>query len=98
MGLGTYPHTIDNGHGERLTFVRRVPGRNGDRLEVENIVKPGAGPPLHVHHQQEESLTVVDGKIGYQRLGEPERFAGPGESVTFAAGQVHRRACSTRRS
>jgi quercetin dioxygenase-like cupin family protein len=85
-----YPHTIENGAGERLIFLRRVPGATGDRLEVENVVKPGAGPPMHVHHHQEEALTVVEGKIGYQCLGEPERFAGPGETVTFAPGQVHR--------
>jgi hypothetical protein len=45
---------------------------------------------MHVHHRQEEGFTVVAGRIGYQRLGEPARFAGPGESVVFAAGEVHR--------
>ena len=90
MSRYTYPHTIDNGAGERLTFHRRVPGRLGDRVEGENVVAPGAGPPMHVHHYQREALTVVEGRIGYQRLGEPERFAGPGETVTFGAGEVHR--------
>ena len=52
----TYPHTIDNGAGERLTFLRRVPTDRGERLEVENVVGPGAGPPMHVHHYQEEAL------------------------------------------
>jgi uncharacterized cupin superfamily protein len=85
-----YPHTIENGAGERLTFLRRVPGRRGDRVEGENAVAPGAGPPMHVHHRQEEALTVQQGRLGYQRLGEPERFAGPGETVTFAAGEAHR--------
>jgi quercetin dioxygenase-like cupin family protein len=85
-----YPHTIDNGAGERLTFVRRVPGRLGDRLEVENCVAPGAGPPMHVHHRQEEALTVVQGRMAYQRAGETPRYAGPGETVTFAPGDVHR--------
>lgn len=86
-----YPHTIDSGAGERLTFLRRVPGpTGGERLEVENVVKPGAGPPLHVHHYQEESLTVRQGRIGYQRRGEPEQFAGPGETVTFKPGESHR--------
>ncbi|MGZ8493422.1 MAG: cupin domain-containing protein [Gemmatirosa sp.] len=90
MSRYTYPHTIDNGAGERLTFLRRVPGVRGDRLEGENVVAPGAGPPMHVHYWQEEALTVQRGRIGYQRLGEPERFAGPGETVTFKAGEVHR--------
>ena len=86
----TYPHTIENGSGERLTFLRRLPGASGDRLEVENVVTPGAGPPMHVHHYQEEALTVVEGRIGFKRPGGREQFAGPGESVTFRAGDAHR--------
>ena len=86
----TYPHIIDNGAGERITFLRRVPGVAGDRLEVENVVGPGAGPPMHVHHYQEEALTVQQGRIGYQRPGEPPQLAGPGETVTFRAGEPHR--------
>ena len=85
-----YPHTIDNGDGERLTFLRRVQDSAGDRLEVENVVKPGSGPPMHVHHYQEEALTVEEGKIGYQRPGEPPQFAERGETVVFAPGEAHR--------
>jgi mannose-6-phosphate isomerase-like protein (cupin superfamily) len=90
MGRYTYPHTIDNGAGERITFVRRVPGAAGDRLEGENVVKRGAGPPMHVHHRQAEVFTVQKGRIGYQRLGEPTKFAGPGETVVFKAGEAHK--------
>ncbi len=92
MGVSAYayPHTIENGAGERLTFLRRVPGAAGDRLEVENVVGPGAGPPMHVHHRQEEALKVERGRIGYLRPGEPARFAGPGETVVFRAGEAHR--------
>lgn len=56
--LYTYPHTIENGAGERLTFLRRVTGPRGDRLEGENLVAPGAGPPMHVHFHQDEVFTV----------------------------------------
>ena len=86
----TYPHTIENGAGERVTFARVVPGTTADRLEGENVVKPGAGPPMHVHHLQEEVLTVLRGRMGYQRLGEPARYAGPGETVAFAPGEAHK--------
>jgi quercetin dioxygenase-like cupin family protein len=86
----SYPHTIENGAGERLTFVRRVPGDRGDRLEVENLVKPGSGPPMHTHHLQEEALTVQRGRIGFQRLGGTAQFAGPGETVVFKPGEAHR--------
>lgn len=86
----TYPHTIDNGAGESLTFLRKVPGTRGERLLVENVVGPGSGPPMHVHHHQEEALTVVQGRIGWQRQGESAQFAGPGETVTFRAGEAHK--------
>ena len=86
----TYPHTIDNGAGERLTFLRRAPGATGERIEAENVVRPGAGPPMHIHHYQEEALTVQEGRIGYQRPGEPAQFAGPGETVVFKPGEAHR--------
>ena len=48
----TYPHTIENGAGEQITFVRCVRDSAGDRLEVENLVKPGSGPPMHVHNSR----------------------------------------------
>jgi quercetin dioxygenase-like cupin family protein len=90
MSRYSYPHTIEDGAGERLTFLRRVPGPGRDRLEVENRVAPGSGPPMHVHHYQEEGLTVRQGRIAYQRPGQPPQFAGPGESVVFKPGDVHR--------
>lgn len=86
----TYPHTIDNGVGERLTFLRRVAGPNGDRLEVENEVSPGKGPPMHVHHYQDEGLTVQSGRIGYQRPGQAAQFGGPGDTLAFKAGEPHK--------
>ena len=84
------PHAIDNGAGERLVFSRRVRGVRGDRLEGETTVQPGAGPPMHVHHLQDEGFTVLEGRLGYQREGEEPRFAGPGDSVDFKAGEPHR--------
>ena len=90
MSRYSYPHTIEDGAGERLTFLRRVAGPNGDRLEVENFVAPGSGPIMHVHHYQDEVLTIQQGLIGYQRAGEAPRFAGPGDTVAFRAGEVHR--------
>src|SRR5687768_3897341 len=45
---------------------------------------------MHVHYHQEEVFTVQRGRIGYQRAGEPEQFAGPGETVAFKAGEAHR--------
>lgn len=86
----SYPHTIDTGAGERITFLRRVAGATGERVEGENVASPGAGPPMHIHHFQVESFTVQRGRMGYQRLGGPEQWAEPGDTVTFAPGEGHR--------
>jgi quercetin dioxygenase-like cupin family protein len=88
--VSDHPHTIENGAGERLTFVGIRSDERGEYLEARNSVSPGSGPPMHVHHLQEEVLTVERGTMGWQRLGEEEHLAGSGESVTFAAGEVHR--------
>ncbi len=88
--MTTYPYTIGNGAGEWLTFLGLVPDPAGDRLEVENRVRPGAGPPMHVHHRQRESLTVCQGKIGYRRLGGESRFGVAGDTLVFEAGEAHR--------
>ncbi len=77
--MNDYPHTIENGAGEQLTFRRRVNDPAGDWLEAENLVQPGAGPPMHVHYLQEEALTVEQGRLGYQLLDqEPQSIQMPG--------------------
>jgi quercetin dioxygenase-like cupin family protein len=88
--MRSYPNSIENGAGERLTFLRRVPGETGERLIGEARVAPGAGPLMHVHHLQDESFTVLSGRIGYQIAGDGERFAEAGATVHFPAGQAHR--------
>jgi mannose-6-phosphate isomerase-like protein (cupin superfamily) len=86
-----YPRTIDNGNGELLTFLGVRDGADGRHvIEVENRVQPGSGPPMHVHYLQEESLTVQEGRMGYRIAGGRDCFAGPGDTVTFAPGQMHR--------
>jgi uncharacterized cupin superfamily protein len=85
-----YPHTIDNGAGEQITFVGLVHKDDGEYLEVENRVKPGHGPIMHVHYHQDEALTVQQGKLGYLRAGEEPHYAGVGEQAVFKAGEAHR--------
>lgn len=85
-----YPHTISNCTGEKLTFLSVQKEPDGDRVLVENFVAPGSGPTLHTHWLQDEELTVVEGRIGYQVQGGPEQFAGEGETVLFTRGTPHR--------
>lgn len=86
----TYPHIITNGGGEELTFMKLIKSGSDELLEVENRVKPGAGPPMHVHHLQDESLTVVQGLMAAKISGKEPTFHGPGETVTFTRGTPHR--------
>lgn len=87
--MSRYPHIIENGAGERLTFARLVQEPGGDRLEGETVVSPGAGPPMHAHFPQDEGFTVVEGRIGVQRGDGPHEFAGEGETLVFRAGEPH---------
>ncbi len=86
----TFPHRIDNGHGETLVFQEVIHKPDGDWVQAENFVAPGSGPPMHIHWQQDENLTVVRGKMGYQIMGQTEQFAGEGETVCFKSGVAHR--------
>src|SRR5215207_9937462 len=84
------PLTIKNHLGEKLVFHRMEMEEGEEKLVVDNFVAPNAGPLMHIHHRQDESLTVVRGKMGYQVLGEPAKFVGVGETVLFKRGIPHR--------
>lgn len=84
------PTTIENITGEKLTFLSITVKDGIEYLEGENETQPNAGPPMHVHYKQDESFTVISGKIGYQTRGEEKKYAGPGETILFKAGVPHK--------
>ncbi|MGZ8524433.1 MAG: cupin domain-containing protein [Chitinophagaceae bacterium] len=86
----TYPHTIENCMGEKIIFKALQKEPDGDRLVGENYVAPGQGPLFHTHWLQDESLTVIKGKIGYLVQGQPAKYANAGETVLFQRGVPHR--------
>jgi len=85
-----YPYTIDNGHGELLTFTGISHEPDGDRVGADGVAQPGAGPPMHVHYLQDEAARVVSGRLGYQVLGQEAKFAEAGELVVWPAGTPHK--------
>ncbi len=85
-----YPHVIENCVGEKLIFLAVQPEPGGDCLLVENYVQPGCGPVMHTHWQQDECLTVMEGKLGYEVLGGEKQYVGAGETVLFERGTPHR--------
>lgn len=84
------PHSIESPFGEVLIFHSVVEEDGEKKLIAHNKVKPGSGPPFHVHFKQDESLTVTRGKLGYQIEGEEEKFLNSGESILFKRGEMHR--------
>jgi len=86
----TYPHIIENCIGEKLIFQELQKEPDGDRLLVENYVAPGSGPVMHTHWLQDESLTVINGQLGYQIQGQPKKYAKEGETILFERGIPHR--------
>ena len=87
----SYPRTIEDGGGSSMTFLGVSTDANGvEQLSVLSRVAPGHGPPAHVHHQQDEEVTVREGRIGWVVGGGPEQFGGPGDTVRFPAGVEHR--------
>ena len=85
-----YPITIENCVGEKIIFQSVAPGMEGDKVWVEAFCQPGCGPTMHTHFKQEEELTVISGKMGYQVLGQEPAFVNPGESVLFKRGTPHK--------
>lgn len=71
-----YPHKIENGIGETLIFKEVLKEQEGDRLLVENYAAPGTAPVMHTHWLQDESLTVVKGRPGYEIQGQPKKYTG----------------------
>ena len=88
--MNSYPKTIESGTGEQLTFTRRYVKDGVEYMEAENLVQPGSGPPMHVHHLQDESLTVIEGVLAAQVLNEDPKFYHPGETAFFPRGVVHK--------
>jgi quercetin dioxygenase-like cupin family protein len=84
-----FPFTITNG-GEKLTFSKMYVKDGVEVIEGITEVQPKAGPPMHVHYQQDESFEVVSGKMAYQVLGEEPKYAYPGDYVKIKAGIPHK--------
>lgn len=85
-----YPVVIESGTGEQLTFLRRYVKNDVEYLDAVNLAEPGSGPPMHVHHLQDESLTVVEGLLAGQVQGEQVKFYRPGETAFFPRGVAHK--------
>ena len=66
--------------GALMTLKAHAGSTRGALGLVEARFPAGFGPPLHVHHREDEALYVLDGELRC-RQGDSEFTAGPGELV-----------------
>ena len=83
------PHTIENGHGEKVIFKEIITEPDGDKVLVSGYCQPKAGPAMHVHYLQDEGFTVVKGKLGYRILNKEPVYCKVGETIIFTRNTPH---------
>jgi quercetin dioxygenase-like cupin family protein len=64
----------------RMTIKATAEATGGAFGLVESLIAPGASPPLHVHHDEDESFYVLEGEITF-RCGAQTYTGGPGTFV-----------------
>lgn len=75
--------------GDRIVFHKTARETQGELLEFEMFVQPGAhGPPLHVHPESEEAFTVLKGTLRARVHDEEMAFA-QGDKFIVPAGTPH---------
>jgi quercetin dioxygenase-like cupin family protein len=61
---------------------------DGENLIINTWVKPGGGPPAHIHPNQEERFTVHEGTVQF-KVGRRKVISGPGDELVVPAGTKH---------
>ena len=75
--------------GETVRFTRTADETGGELLVMEaHWSRPDHATPPHIHPAMDERWHVLEGTVGFL-IGEEETIAGPGDSVTAAAGVLH---------
>jgi mannose-6-phosphate isomerase-like protein (cupin superfamily) len=74
--------------GEKIAMRVETHHTNGAFSLTEIIVAPQAGPPLHIHHDTDELLYVIEGTVDFQCNGESFR-TGPGGFAAIPRGALH---------
>ena len=76
------------GPGDRYTFLVTGAQTNGAYFIMEATIPSGGGPPLHIHHREQESFYLLEGTLDIT-LGEKKLKATTGDFVQIPRGMVH---------
>lgn len=90
------PKIVEPGTGKKLavpggviTILLSGEDTGGMFALLESGTEPGAGPPLHMHHREDETFAVLEGEFEIQVDKEVVR-ATPGAVVFAPKGLTHR--------
>lgn len=87
MSTTAAPQIVPAGKGRRLfvlgdVYMLKLTGADtaGTHALVELCIAPGNGTPPHVHHREDETFLVLEGRLTFSVAGR-ELSAGPGDVV-----------------
>lgn len=66
--------------GDIYRFLTTAEDTNGAYALWHATIPPGGGPPLHVHHNEDERFDILTGRLRF-RVGDNDLEAGPGDSL-----------------
>lgn len=74
--------------GDLYTFKFTGRQTNGAFTLIEQIIQPQSGPPPHIHHREEETFYILEGKFSFL-LGEKQVVFETGAAVYIPKGTLH---------
>lgn len=83
-------HIVNPVLKEMVTFVKTAAETAGETTELEIMLMPGGGNPLHYHTSYKEIFTAVEGELGIELAHRRKITLKPGESFVVDVGVVHR--------
>ena len=81
--------TLEINDGVKAKVLLRSSDTNGEIAVFEDVVDAGAsGPPLHIHHKQDETFLFLEGEFDVEIDGKRYQ-AKPGDIVFVPRGTLH---------
>ncbi len=74
--------------GDVYRFLATGDDTDGKYAMFEAVVRPGGGPPPHIHSREEESFYVLEGEITFQ-VGDDRIVAKAGTFANMPVGSLH---------
>lgn len=74
--------------GDLYTFKATGKQTNGTFTVIDQIIQPQNGPPPHIHHREDETFYVLEGKFSFL-CGDKQRVLEAGSFIYIPKGTIH---------